>query len=267
MKAATQSSRNSLSTLFTAGRPVIPFITAGFPTRSVFMDAVLSAVDAGAGAVEIGMPFSDPLADGPAIQHSSQVALNAGVDLPEVLRLTERLRRVTEVPIILMGYLNPLLQMGLDQFAKSAAEAGATGTIIPDCPVSEAGPWLAASKRQNLANVFLMAPTTPDERIAVIDRSSSAFSYCVSVAGVTGARGSVASSTKQFLRRVKKIARKPYVVGFGISQPAHITELRSYTHGFVVGSALVKILDENRGARTRVKVGSFIKSLVRAAGN
>ena len=265
MKATERSNGNLLVHLFAERKPVIPFLTAGFPTRSVFMEAALAAVDAGAGAIEIGMPFSDPLADGPVIQHTSQKALNAGVDLPEVLRLTERVRQMTDIPIFLMGYLNPLVQMGLDRFAAAAVSAGATGTIIPDCPVGEAGPWRAASRRQGLANVFLMAPTTPDERIAVIDRSSSAFSYCVSVAGVTGARGSVASTTIAFLRRVKKIARKPYVVGFGISQPAHIAALRPYASGFVVGSALVKILDQNRGARTRSKVGSYIKSLVRAA--
>jgi len=267
MKTMSTSGQRRLSALFKGSQPLIPFLTAGFPTRSVFMDAALAAVDAGAGALEIGMPFSDPLADGPAIQHSSQVALNVGVDLPEVLRLAERLRRSVDIPIFLMGYLNPLLQMGLDRFAARAAAAGVQGTIIPDCPVGEAAAWIAASRRHGLANVFLMAPTTPDERIAVIDRSSTVFSYCVSVAGVTGARGSVAASTKKFLRRVKRVARKPYVVGFGISRPEHVRELRDYAAGFVVGSALVKLLDASRGARTRPTVSAYIKSLVRATGN
>ena len=255
----------NLADIFRRGRPVIPFITAGFPDRRVFVESVKAAVAAGAGAIEIGMPFSDPLADGPAIQLSSQLALERGIDLPDVLKLTEQLRSQIDVPILLMGYLNPLVQMGFARFARQAADAGVAGTIIPDCPVGEAGEWRSVSREHGLANIFLIAPTTPDDRVTVIDRSSSVFSYCVSVAGVTGARGEVAGSTKQFLKRVAAIARKPYVVGFGISQPRHVRELKNYANGFVIGSALVHILRKASSRSAPSQVHRFIKSLVNAA--
>jgi tryptophan synthase alpha chain len=182
-----------------------------------------------------------------------------------VLKLTEQLSHRISVPIILMGYLNPLLQMGFERFARRAADAGAHGTIIPDCPVSEAGEWRAVSQSAGLANIFLIAPTTPDARVAVIDRASTAFSYCISVAGVTGARGDVARTTKLFLRRVAAVSKRPYVVGFGISAPRHVRELKSLAHGFVVGSALVTILKDAPAKTTPLTVERFITSLVRAA--
>ncbi|GAB4313942.1 MAG: tryptophan synthase subunit alpha [Candidatus Zixiibacteriota bacterium] len=265
MTQASQSQTSPLLAIFVEAQPVIPFITAGYPSKRVFLDSIRAAVDAGARAIEIGMPFSDPLADGPMIQYSSQVALDAGTDLPQVLELTEQVRSRIDVPIILMGYLNPLLQMGLERFARRAVNAGANATIIPDCPVGEAGEWISVSKAQGLGNIFLVAPTTPDERVAVIDRASTAFSYCVSVAGVTGARGEVAQSTRRFLRRVATIAKRPYVVGFGISAPRHVKELKSLAHGFVVGSALVRILRDEPAKRAPMEVHRFVRSLVRAA--
>ncbi|MBD3297869.1 MAG: tryptophan synthase subunit alpha [candidate division Zixibacteria bacterium] len=265
MTQSTRRRHHELTDIFADARPVIPFITAGYPTKRVFQDTIRAAVDAGAGAVEIGMPFSDPLADGPAIQLSSQVALEHGIDLPEVLKLTEDLRRHIDVPLILMGYLNPLMQMGFERFARRAVDAGVSGTIIPDCPVGEAKEWRAVSRDHGLANIFLIAPTTTDERIAVIDRASTAFSYCVSVAGVTGARGDVAASTRKFLQRVAAIAKKPYVVGFGISAPRHIKELKHLAHGFVVGSALVRILRDEPAKMAPLEAHRFIRSLVRAA--
>ncbi len=253
-----------LKGLFRGAPPVIPFLTAGFPSRSVFLDAAKAAFDAGAGALEIGMPFSDPLADGPSIQYSSQVALGNGIDLADVLKLTEQVRKAIPIPLILMGYLNPLVQMGMSRFARAAADAGATGTIIPDCPIEEASDWIRASRASGLANVFLMAPTTPNGRIALIDRNSTVFSYCVSVTGVTGARRDFAGATRQYLRLVRAVAKKPFVVGFGISQPAHIKALKGLADGFVVGSALVNILKDTAKSRGASAVGKAIKSLVDA---
>jgi len=253
-----------LRELFRGKPPVIPFLTAGFPSRRVFLDAAAAVADAGAGALEIGIPFSDPLADGPAIQHSSQVALANGIDLDQVLKLAEQVRRRAAMPIILMGYLNPVLRMGLQAFAKAAQEAGVDGTIIPDCPVDEAKDWIVVSRKHGLANVFLIAPTTPDNRIAVIDRQSTSFSYCVSVTGVTGARRDFAQATKQYLRRVRCIAKKPFVVGFGISRPEHIRNLRGLADGFVVGSALVNVLQRRSRTRAATEVGRTVSQLVAA---
>jgi tryptophan synthase alpha chain len=253
-----------LRRLFAGRPPVIPFLTAGFPTRSVFLEAAKAVFEAGAGALEIGMPFSDPLADGPSIQYSSQVALANGVELAEVLKLTEQVHRSIPIPIILMGYLNPIVQMGLDRFVRAARDAGASGTIIPDCPTEEANDWIRASRRGGLANIFLIAPTSPNERIALIDRHSTAFSYCVSVTGVTGARRDFTGATRQYLRRVRSVAKKPFVVGFGISKPAHIRALKGLADGFVVGSALVTVLKESAKSKAASQVGRAIKDLVAA---
>lgn len=248
------------------GRPVIvPFLTAGFPSRRAFLDSAQAAYDAGAAAIEIGMPFSDPLADGPAIQHSSQSALDAGITLADVFEMTAQLRARMPIPILLMGYLNPILRMGLERFANSARKSGADGTIIPDCPIEESHEWVKASRTSGLENVFLIAPTSPNERIRQIDGLSSSFSYCVSIAGVTGARRDVSEATKTYLRRVRRLAGKPYVVGFGISAPAHIESLSGLSDGFVVGSALVPILENGAQRGAPARVARLITSLVRAA--
>ncbi len=252
--------------MFTSGVPaVVPFLTAGFPNRRVFIDSVRAAVDVGASAVEIGMPFSDPLADGPAIQHSSQTALDNGVTMADVFDLTAALRAKIGVPIFLMGYLNPLLKMGMQKFAHAAAASGADGTIIPDCPIDEARDWTVASKEAGLDNIFLVAPTSPDERVRRIDRMSSSFSYCVSVAGVTGARRDVSPSTIAYLRRVRRLAKKPYVVGFGISSPVHVRALSGLADGYVVGSALVPLLEGGSRAAAAGRIARLIGALVRGA--
>lgn len=252
--------------MFRSGAPVVvPFLTAGFPNREVFLSAARAAIDAGAGGLEIGMPFSDPLADGPAIQHSSQTALNNGVTMDHVFELAAELRSRTTRPIFLMGYLNPMLKRGIDRFARNAAAAGVDGTIIPDCPIEEAEGWTRASTAAGLDNIFLIAPTSPDDRIRRIDRLSSSFSYCVSIAGVTGARRDVSKETIAYLRRVRRVAKKPFVVGFGISSPAHIKSLSGLADGYVVGSALVPLLDTGSRALATKKVAELVGSLVRAA--
>ena len=265
MKTITVNSVTAARGLFGVTSPVIPFLTAGFPSERVFRDAARAASDAGAGALEVGMPFSDPLADGPAIQHSSQVALAHGVTLARVLRMAARLHREIPIPIYLMGYLNPILRMGMTRFAAAARNAGVAGTIIPDCPIEEAELWIAASRKQKLDNIFLIAPTTPANRIRRIDRASTTFSYCVSVAGVTGVRAGVTAATKAYLRRVRAVTRKPFVVGFGISRPDDIRVLRSLADGFVVGSALVPLLEDSRARGAARHVGRTIAALVRAA--
>jgi len=259
------TSVSRLASMFHGTAPVIPFMTAGFPTQPVFLDAAAAVLDAGAGALEIGMPFSDPLADGPAIQQASQQAIGRGVTLGTVFRLAETLRRRSLRPLLLMGYVNPLLRYGFERFARMAADAGVDGTIIPDCPLEEAGEWRRVSQQHGLANVFLMAPTTPAVRLKRIDRASTAFSYCVSVTGVTGARRGLPTSTFEFLTRVRTVARKPFVVGFGISGPDHIRALREYADGFVVGSALVPMLNGGKSRSIARNVGRYIQKLTDAA--
>jgi tryptophan synthase alpha chain len=252
--------------MFSARTPVVvPFLTAGFPNRETFLSAALAALDAGAGGLEIGMPFSDPLADGPAIQHSSQTALNRGMTLDYVFELAAELRSKTEKPIFLMGYLNPILKRGIQRFARNATAAGVDGTIIPDCPIEEADGWMNASRAAGLDNIFLIAPTSPDERVRRIDRLSTSFSYCVSIAGVTGARRDVSKATIAYLRRVRRVTKKPFVVGFGISAPAHIRSLSGLADGYVVGSALVPLLESGSRVTASNKISELICSLVQAA--
>ncbi|MBI3873302.1 MAG: tryptophan synthase subunit alpha [candidate division Zixibacteria bacterium] len=262
-KGANRDGHGRLRGLFLRP-PIIPFLTAGFPSPSVFREAALAAFESGAGALEIGMPFSDPLADGPAIQHSSHEALRRGITLAKVLEMTARLRQSLPIPIFLMGYLNPMMRMTLDTFAKRAFAAGADGTIVPDCPLDEAGEWIGISRRRHLANVFLIAPTTPDERISRIDRLSTLFSYCVAVTGVTGVRAQVAADTQSYLRRVRRQTRKPFVVGFGISSPDHVRALLPYADGFAVGSALVPLLGRRPSERPAMAVGRMVAALARA---
>ncbi|MEW5702093.1 MAG: tryptophan synthase subunit alpha [Candidatus Zixiibacteriota bacterium] len=251
--------------LFAHEPPVIPFLTAGFPTRRMFLDTAIAAHEAGAKALEVGMPFSDPLADGPAIQRASQMALSGGTTLSRVLDLAASLRARMPIPIFLMGYLNPILRFGPARFAAAAAAAGVDGTIIPDWPPEEAGEWIRHSREHGLANVFLMAPTTAAPRLRHIDRVSTDFSYCVAVTGVTGARSGIADSTREFLRRVRHLARKPVVVGFGIAAPDHVRALAGLADGFVIGSALVPLLEDGPPRTRAAAVGQAVARLVRAA--
>lgn len=226
-----------------AGRPlVIPFVTAGFPAPEATPDIVEAMARAGADMIEIGMPFSDPLADGPTIQAASEQALAGGMNLRRVLEIVRDLRgrdALDDVPLILMGYSNPLYHYGLERFLRDAAAAGVDGFIVPDLPPEEGEEYRALCESLGLAAVFLMAPNTADARVRVVDESSTHFSYCVAVTGVTGARGDVAARTTGFLSRVRALARKPFVVGFGVRTPEHILELGPHADGVVVGSALI----------------------------
>ncbi len=257
---------NRYTMLFGSSRPsVVPFLTAGFPDKQVFLETASAVFEAGAGALEIGMPFSDPLADGPAIQLSSQTALAHGVTIGHCLEYASAIRSRWGKPIYLMGYLNPILKYDAEKFASEAAYAGVSGTIIPDLPIEEAGEWRRLSRLAALENVFLIAPTSPESRVRMIDRLSTTFSYCVSVAGVTGARRDVSKQTLSYLRRVRRVAEKPCVVGFGISQPSHIRSLSGLADGYVVGSALVPLLAEGTKSSRSKKVAKLVEALVRAA--
>jgi tryptophan synthase alpha chain len=247
-------------------RALIPFITAGYPNRRTTTAALRAAVDAGADMIEIGVPFSDPLADGPAIQHTSQVALESGIGLGDILRLAEDLRRHTAIPLLLMGYYNPFLRYGAAAFARDAAAAGVDGLIVPDLPPDEGGPFQAALEARGLSIVYLIAPTTTDARVRLVGRRASDFCYCVAVTGVTGARAKVEERTAAYLDRVRRLVKKPIVVGFGVSTPAHVRRLSHHADGVVVGSALVPALQESAKGRTgAAPVARALRPLVAAA--
>ncbi len=231
------------------GRPlVVPFITAGFPRATSTVPLVRGLCEAGADMVEIGMPFSDPLADGPTIQGSSEIALRNGMSVAKALAAVRELREGgLDTPLILMGYCNPLYAYGLERFLDDASGSGVDGLIIADMPPEEAGELLAGCERLGVSATFLVAPNAPDERIRTVDAASTHFSYCVTVTGVTGARGDVESRTIEFLQRMRTLARKPFVVGFGIKRPQHVAALGPWADGVVVGSALIDAIESSGG--------------------
>jgi len=247
------------------GKLLVPFFTAGFPDFRTSLDLVEVACDCGADLVELGMPFSDPLADGPLIQYSSRVALANGINLRKILTGVEALRARVQKPIILMGYYNPVLTYGQDRFLTEAAAAGVDGFIIPDLPVEEAAAFRDAAKHRELSVVFLVAPTSSEERIALIDRRSTDFVYAVTVTGVTGTCKAFDQSTDRYLRRLRTTLRKRFVAGFGVSSPEIARRLTRYADGVVIGSALVGILRAAKSRQAALRqVARFLKAVRKA---
>jgi tryptophan synthase alpha chain len=226
------------------GRPaVIPFVTAGYPTPEVSEAVALGIVRGGADLLEIGVPFSDPLADGTTVQRTSQVALSHGITLRKSLEMAKRLRdQEVEIPLILMGYVNPMLAYGIEKLAADSAAHGVDGFIVPDLPAEEAGEIAAALRAHGVDLIFLVAPTSTDERIAEVGRIGSGWVYCVSTTGVTGARASL-PDLKPYLDRVRSHTNLPIAVGFGVSNPDHVAQIGEIADGAVVASAMINFLD------------------------
>jgi tryptophan synthase alpha chain len=223
---------------------IIAYITAGDPTLEATRRFVPALAEAGADIIELGVPFSDPVADGPTIQRASERALASGTTLGKILSLLRNLRGATQVPIVLFSYYNPVLQMGLDRFAGVAAEAGADGVLITDLTPEEASEYRAAVSARGLDTIFLAAPTSTNERLARIAGCSSGFLYVVSRTGVTGAKESLPEELPALLRRVRAATKLPLAVGFGISLPGHVSLLGGLADAAVVGSALVSDIEQ-----------------------
>jgi tryptophan synthase alpha chain len=223
---------------------LIAYVTAGDPSLDATEKIVLAAAEAGADIIELGVPFSDPVADGPTIQRASERALRAGTTLASVIDLVRRLRLGTDVPLILFSYFNPILQMGLGKFAGAAAAAGADGALATDLTLEEAADYREIMHSHGLDTIFLVAPTSTDERIEKIARASSGFLYLISRAGVTGAREGLPPELPSLARRIRKFTSLPIAVGFGISLPTHVTVLGGIADAAVVGSALVAEIEK-----------------------
>jgi tryptophan synthase alpha chain len=245
---------------------LVAYITAGDPTLEATERIVASLAEAGADIVELGVPFSDPLADGPTIQRASERALRSGTTLSGVLGLVKRLRQKTEVPLVLFSYFNPVLQMGVERFADAAAAAGADGVLITDLTPEEAGEFRRVVAARGLDTIFLAAPTTTDERLGRIAEASTGFLYLISRTGVTGAREVLPEDLPALVRRARAKTRLPIAVGFGISLPGHVSILGGLADAAVVGSALVEEIGRATSVETAAQaVAERIRSLKQAA--
>lgn len=231
------------------GQPAfLPFLTAGDPDPDTSLKLLKAAADAGADVIEVGVPFSDPMADGPAVQASSQRALRHHVTMADTLNLVRAFRRTHETPLLAMTYYNPALQYGLQRFARDAVEAGLDGAILTDLSPEEAGPWKTLADAAGLDTIFLLAPTSSNERMRRVADLSSGFVYAISSLGVTGVRASVWSGLGEMVGRIKAVTERPVCVGFGISTAEQVAEVGRIADGVIVGSAMVNVVAMNPDA-------------------
>jgi tryptophan synthase alpha chain len=240
---------------------LVAYVTCGDPDLCTTRDVALAAIDAGAEVIELGVPFSDPVADGPVIQRASERALKNGVSLEQVLGLAAEIRRDSEAGLIVFTYFNPVLRMGIEKFAARAAEAGVDGALITDLPVEEAGEYLRHMRKKSLATIFLAAPTSTDERLKAIAEASRGFVYAVSRTGVTGARKELLEDAQKLVRRLRKFTKLPIAVGFGISQAEQFAAVGEYADAAVVGSAIVQVIERSPGTEAKA-VAEFIEAVV-----
>jgi tryptophan synthase alpha chain len=232
----------------TAHRGLVVYVTAGDPDPARSLDVVRAVVRGGADVVELGVPFSDPIADGPAIQRATERALASGGSLARTLDLVTQLREESGVPIVLFTYVNPVVRMGADTFAERAASAGVDGVLLLDLPIEEAGEMRDRLASRGIDQIFLLSPTTTDARLAAASRLGRGFLYAISRLGVTGARDAVAATAEPLVRRIRAASDLPVALGFGISRPEHVTEVLRYADAAVVGSAVVNVVGEAAAA-------------------
>ena len=242
----------------------ITFITAGDPSLKVTEELVLAFENSGVDMVELGVPFSDPMADGPTIQASSERALNKNVTLQKIFETVAWIRKHSEIPILLMMYYNSVLAMGEEQFVRQSASAGVDGVIIPDLPPEEAGTLIKAARKLSLATVFFLSPTTAPDRVKKIIRSATGFIYYVSITGVTGAKRNLPSDVLAAVRLAQRKTRTPVCVGFGVSTALQVKSMSAVADGVIVGSAIVHEIYKNNGKKELVKnVARFVADLAK----
>ncbi len=269
MKTKTPPRLNRIQSVFESKKSdaklMSLFITAGYPELNSTVDLVLEFEKNGADLIELGMPFSDPLADGPTIQYASNIAIENGITMAKILDMVADIRKKSEIPIILMGYINPILRYGIEKFCKDASKNGVDGLIVPDAPIEESSKLSEAAKKYNLDLIYLVAPNSTDERMKAIDEQSQGFVYCVSVTGVTGARTGeeISNSVDKFIDRVtKNVTKNPKLVGFGIRNHKDAISISEKVDGYIVGSALIDTIRSNYPSNGwKQKTFSFVKEL------
>lgn len=241
---------------------LVVYVTCGDPDLAASREVILSAIRAGADVIELGVPFSDPVADGPVIQRAGERALKKGTCLAQVLTLAAEIRQEAQsTGLVVFSYLNPILRMGMEKFCKIARHAGVDGVLITDLPVEEAAFYLRATQEYDLAPIFLAAPTSPDERLKRIARASRGFVYAVSRTGVTGARQELADDARKVVSRLRRATKLPIAVGFGISTRDQFAQVGEFADAVVVGSAVVETIERNRG-REAAAVSDFVAKLL-----
>jgi len=229
------------------GKAFIPYIMAGDPNIKRTLELISVLEECGADIIELGVPFSDPLADGPTIQQAAQRALDEGVTLKRVIDLVSELRAATQIPIILMTYYNPIFKYGEERFVQDAATAGVDGVIVPDLPPDEASNLMKHARERGLDTIFLLAPTSTDDRIRKVARASTGFIYYVPITGITGSKLSLDASLGTHIARIRNFSNRPIAVGFGVSTPEDAAEISGFADGVIVGSAIVKRVGQSDG--------------------
>ncbi len=251
-----------MAILFNHKPGLVVYVTAGDPSLEATRAIALEAIDAGADVIELGVPFSDPLADGPVIQRASERALERGTRLRDVLALAAEIRAARPTAgLVIFSYFNPILRYGLRKFADDAAAAGADGVLVTDMIVEEADAYLAEMARVNLAPIFLAAPTSPDERLEAIATHSKGFVYAISRTGITGKQQSMTSDAAALVARICRWTQLPVAVGFGISNAEHVAQVAAFADAAVVGSAIVELIERSSPEQAPGAVARFIKGL------
>lgn len=240
---------------------LVAYVTCGDPDLATTKDVVLAAANAGADVIELGVPFSDPVADGPVIQAASQRALEGGTRLEDVLQLAREVRAKSEVGLIVFSYLNPLMRFGLARFCAAAQNAGIDGALVTDLPVEEASEYISCMRARGLATVFLAAPTSPPERLKKIAEASTGFVYAVSRTGVTGTRNELSNDAAALVRNIRKHTKLPVAVGFGVSTPEQFAAVGEFADAAVVGSAIVRTIESAGRERAAEAVAEFVTNL------
>lgn len=241
----------------------IPYITAGDPSLEATEEIILELEHSGSDIIELGVPFSDPMADGPVIQRASERALRNNVSARDCLEIVRRVRQQSEVPIVLFSYLNPLLALGLETLGEQLREAGVDGVLVTDLVPEEAEEFISRVRPAGIDTIFLVAPTSTDERIKLVAEASRGFVYAVSRTGVTGVQQSLSEAASDLVERVRRFTELPVAVGFGVSTPEHVAEVWRHADAAVVGSRIVAEIENNAGDPNLVpKVGALVRSLV-----
>ena len=241
---------------------IVAYITAGDPSLDATLKFVIALAEAGADVIELGIPFSDPVADGPVIQRASERAVARGTRLTDVLAIAKDLRAARpNCGLVLFSYLNPVIRLGMEKFCAAAAEAGADGVLLTDMIVEEAGEYLESMRAHNLAPIFLAAPTSPDARLKAIAENSQGFVYAISRTGITGTQQQIASDASQLVTRLRQFTKLPIAVGFGISNRDHVRAVGQFADAAVIGSAIVALIEKTPPEQAAQAIGKFIAEL------